>query len=229
MNDLHNMGLKGRLLNFIKAFLSDRKFRVRIGSTLSNIQNQEKGVPQGSILWVTLFNIKINSITNCPNPGVDKYLFVDDFCITSTSKYIRTAECQLQQAINKINKCPMINGFKISKTKTQCVHFCQLRKMHNNIKSGQIRNSSRWTVQIPLRYFYKKLFFIPHIQYLKEKCSKTLKFLCVIAHKDWGADQNLNPLKNWLWLFHIWSSQKILPQIITHSPPWVIETCLRSF
>ena len=58
MNDLHNMGLKGRLPNFIKAFLLDRKFRVRIGSTLSNIQNQEERVPPGSILSVTLFNIK---------------------------------------------------------------------------------------------------------------------------------------------------------------------------
>ena len=36
--------------------------------------------------------------------------------------------------------------------------------------------------------FDKKLSFIPHIQYLKEKCSKTLKLLRVIAHKDWGAD-----------------------------------------
>ena len=37
MNDLHNMGSKGRLSNFIKAFLSDRKFQGPIGSTLSNI------------------------------------------------------------------------------------------------------------------------------------------------------------------------------------------------
>ena len=96
MTDLYNMELKGRLPNFIKAFLLDRKFWVRIGSTLSNIQNQEEGIPQGSILSVTIFNIKINSITNCLNPGVDKYLFVDDFCIIPTSKYIGTAERQLQ-------------------------------------------------------------------------------------------------------------------------------------
>ena len=96
MNDLLNMGLKGRLPKFIKSFLSDRKFQVRIGTTLSDIQNQEEGVPWGSILSVTLFNIKINSITNCLNPGINKYLFVDDFCITSSSKYIHTAEHQLQ-------------------------------------------------------------------------------------------------------------------------------------
>ena len=38
--------------------------------------------------------------------------------------------------------------------------------------------------------FVKKLSFIPYIQYLKEKCSKTLKLFYVIAHKDWGADQH---------------------------------------
>ena len=53
VNDPHNMGLKGRLPNFIKAFPLDKKLRVHIGSTLSNIQNQEEGVPQGSILSVT--------------------------------------------------------------------------------------------------------------------------------------------------------------------------------
>ena len=80
------------------------------------IKNQEEGIPLGSILSVTLFNIKINSITNCLNPGI-KYLFIDDFCITSTSKYICTAERQLQQGINKIKKWAMINSFKISKRK----------------------------------------------------------------------------------------------------------------
>ena len=70
--------------------------------------------------------MKINIITNCLYPGVDKYLFIDDFCITSTCNYIRTAEYQQQQDINKINKWAMINGFKISKTKTQSalwLHF----------------------------------------------------------------------------------------------------------
>ena len=188
MNDLHNMGLKGRLPNFIKAFLSDRKFRVHIGSTLSNIQNQGAGVPQGSKLSVTLFNIKINSNTNCLNPGVDKYLFIDDFCIASTSKYIRTAESQLQQGINKIKKkWAMINGFKISKTKTQCVHFCQLRKMHNNPTLNL--DESEIPVVDQCKFlsviFDKNLSFIPYIPNIK-----TLKLLRVIAHKDWGADQH---------------------------------------
>ena len=117
------MGLKGRLSNFIKIFLSDRKFRVCIGSTSSDIQNLEEGALQGSILSVTHFNIKINCIISCLNSGVDNYLFVDDFCSFSRSKYMRTVECQLQQGINKINKYAIINNLRISKTKMQCVHF----------------------------------------------------------------------------------------------------------
>lgn len=50
MKDLFDMGLKGRLPNFISNFLSDRHFNVRVNSTMSDLYNQEMGVPQGSIL-----------------------------------------------------------------------------------------------------------------------------------------------------------------------------------
>ena len=48
-------------------FLKDRYFKVRVGSTCSDSHPQEMGVPQGSILSVTLFSVKINSITQCLN------------------------------------------------------------------------------------------------------------------------------------------------------------------
>ena len=41
MKDLHDIGLRGRLPNFISNFLSDRSFNVRIGSTLSDTFEQE--------------------------------------------------------------------------------------------------------------------------------------------------------------------------------------------
>ena len=34
----------------------------------------------------------------------------------------------------------------------------------------------------------KKLTFIPHIKYLKDRCMKALNLLRAVAHKDWGAD-----------------------------------------
>ena len=76
MKDLHGFGLRGRLPNFISNFLHNRSFKVRVGSTFSDSHPQEMGVPQGSILSVTLFSVKINSITQCLKPGVDCSLYV---------------------------------------------------------------------------------------------------------------------------------------------------------
>ena len=50
--------------------------------------NQEMGVPQGSILSVTLFCLKINSIVEALCPGVEFSLYVDDFVICYRSKFI---------------------------------------------------------------------------------------------------------------------------------------------
>ena len=126
MKDLHSIGLRGRLPNFISNFLSDRSFNVRIGSTLSDTFEQEQGVPQGSILSPTLFNIKINNIVKCVN-DTDSSLYVDDFGIFYKSKDMENIEFRLQRCLNKVETWATENGFEFSKTKTQCVHFCQLR------------------------------------------------------------------------------------------------------
>ena len=64
---------------FIQSFLEDRTIQVRVGSNLSDLYDQEQGVPQGSILSTTLFNIKINNIVACLNSKTDGSLYVDDF------------------------------------------------------------------------------------------------------------------------------------------------------
>ena len=126
MKDLHDIGLRGRLPNFISIFLSDRSFNVRIGSTLSDTFEQEQGVPQGSILSPTLFNIKINNVVKCVN-DTDSSLYVDDFGIFYKSKNMENIEFRLQRCLNKVETWATENGFKFSKTKAQCVHFYQLR------------------------------------------------------------------------------------------------------
>ena len=55
---LHDFGLRGRLPNFISTFLQDRSFKLRVGSTFSDPHPQYMGVPQGSILSVTIFSVK---------------------------------------------------------------------------------------------------------------------------------------------------------------------------
>ena len=81
--------------------------------------------------------------------------------------------------------------FKFSESKTQCVHFCQLRKQHDDpvlhLYGSQIPVVEK--SKFPGIIFDRKLSFIPHIKYLKAKCLKALNLLKVLSHTSWGADR----------------------------------------
>ena len=164
---------------------------------LSELQEQEMRVPQGSILSVTLFNIKINNIVKCLNLGIKDSPYVDDFLICCKSKYIRTIERQLQQCLNKINNWTIKNGFKFSKNETQCMHFCNLHKMHND--PGFKLDSTEIPIVEEHKFlgiiFDKKLTFKSDIKYLRSKCNKAIQLIRVIAHTDWGVDKKKTLLK----------------------------------
>jgi len=130
LKDLHDTGLRGRLALFIAVFLCDRKFQLRVGGSYSKLCEQETGVPQGSILSVTVFCLKINSIIKAFCPAVDYSLYVDNFLICYRSKHIHIIERHLQRSLNKLQEWADTNGFKFSSTKTVCLHFCRLCKLH---------------------------------------------------------------------------------------------------
>ena len=193
MDDLFNMGLRGRMPMFIENFLSDRTFNVRLGAVLSDLHEQEMGVPQGSILSPTLFSIKMNSIVKALNPGVDCSLYVDDFLICYKSKHMQTIERQMQLCLNKIQNWADENGFHFSKSKTVCMHFCNKRKLHPDptlLLDGTALPVVEETKFLGL-IFDNKLSFKPHINYLRNKCLKALNLLKVVSSLDWGADRKV--------------------------------------
>jgi len=131
LQDLQNMHLKGHPPNFIKNFLSDRKFSVQLLNTLSDQYDQEAGVPQGSIISTTLFIVKINSISDYFPVHIEKFLYVDDFVLCCSSNNMDIIERKLQQALNKLDHWANANGFKFSREKkTKIIHFCNKCKFH---------------------------------------------------------------------------------------------------
>ena len=99
---------------------------------------------------------------------------------------MRTIERQLQQNLNNIQDWATKNGFKFSKSKTVCMHFCQLRKAHDDpvlTLDGTFIPVVEETKYLGV-IFDKKLTFIPHIKKLKAKCQKALNLLRVVAHTE---------------------------------------------
>ena len=148
-------------------------------------------ISRGRSVYYT-FSIKVNDIVKCLDNLTDCSLYVDDFCSCHRSKSMGTIGRQLQQNLNKIENWATSNGFKFSKSKTQCVHFCQLRKQHD----GPVLHfyGSHILVVEESKFlgiiFGRKLSFIPHIKYLKAKFLKALKFLKLLSHTSWGADRH---------------------------------------
>ena len=177
---------------FICGFLSDRYFKVRVGNIYSDPYSQEKCVPQGCILYVTLFSLKINSIISCLLPDNKCSLYVDDLVIYYSSSHMPSIERKLQQSLNRLGRWCDENGFKFSPTKTMCVHLCQLWKQH--LDPELYLNGT----QIPifgeaklLGLLFSKLSFIPHITSLKSRCTKSLDLINVLSNNTWGVDRKV--------------------------------------
>ena len=188
---LRKAGIRGHMGYFIANFMKERFFRVKVGSALSDKFPQESGVPQGSVLSVTLFGVLINDIGNSLPQAIHRSLFVDDFAIwVSTSTYL-SAQRQLQICIDIWTRWSLANGFQFSTGKTVCLHFCRRTRHCPDINLrlyGQcipVRNEAKFLgVTLDKRLTYK-----PHIARLREKCTKRMNVLKATSRMSHGADR----------------------------------------
>ena len=99
MVKVNGYGIRGRLLQWIEAFLTGRSQYVNINGEKSSFKNVSSGVPQGSVLGPTLFVIYINDLPDCVRSTVK--LYADD---AKLYRPVPTKEdaAQLQQEINSL-------------------------------------------------------------------------------------------------------------------------------
>ena len=164
VKDLKNLGLEGRMPIFIQNFLQDRQFTVRMGEVFSEEKRQEMGAPQGSVLSVTLCNIKIINIVKNINSGTNCALYVDDFLICYRARNMNHIERQLQICLDKLHKWTTENGLKFSKEKTKCIHQ---HKLHLDpvLKIDH--------TEIPIVEHYKclRIIFDHKLSFIPQSCS----------------------------------------------------------
>ena len=191
LKELHACNLRGELPLFIKAFLKIRQFQVRVGNVLSDIRMQEEGVPQGSVLSVTLFALAINGITSVIPPDVLSTLFVDDLSLSFSASRMAVAERKLQLCIDSISEWAEVRGFRFSTSKTVVMHFCHVRGAHPDpdlYLYGRRISCVEETRFLGL-IFDHKMSWGPHLKDLKARCLKTLDILKALSHTSWGADR----------------------------------------
>ena len=76
LTKLRGYGIEGRILTWIKAFLTNRRQRVVINGSRSSWADVTSGIPQGSVLGPVLFICYINDMPSSVQSSM--YLFADD-------------------------------------------------------------------------------------------------------------------------------------------------------
>jgi len=117
---LHQYGIRGNILGWIRSFLVGRTQKVRVGLAKSEATSVKSGVPQGSVLGPVLFLFYVNDL---PERCISLMLmFADDTkvtrAITSYSEY-----SVLQNDIDNLHDWSQEWQLKFNKDKCKVLHL----------------------------------------------------------------------------------------------------------
>jgi hypothetical protein len=107
------------LIKLISSFLSERKFTVSVEGEMSMPREMQAGVPQGSVLSPTLYNLFINNTpqTICVNLA----LFAEDTCLYATEGKEGYVLRKFQRGLNSIATWCERWNIKINEEKSRAI------------------------------------------------------------------------------------------------------------
>lgn len=124
IEQLIDWGLSGNILHFVRNFLTNRTLQVTIGDTRSRVLQEETGVPQGSVLAVTLFlTIMDNVFRNLPK-NVHALAYADDILLICIGKTMPALFRRTQAAVRAVEKWAIKTGFQLAPNKSSLLHCC---------------------------------------------------------------------------------------------------------
>jgi len=121
-------GIRGKLLLWVAAFLSNRTQYVKVGSVYSDTAQVISGVPQGCVLGPVLFLLYINDIVMNFDQRITLKLFADDVKIYVVINDLD--DCiLLQRGLDRIVHWADTWQLSISITKSAVIHFGNNNKL----------------------------------------------------------------------------------------------------
>lgn len=191
LQSLYGKGIRGNLALYCREFLRERFFRVRCGNSLSQMKEQNEGVPQGSVLSCTLFLLALDGITaDIPNE-VNASLYVDDLMLFASSRFLPALTRRMQAAVTRSENWAIEHGFVFSAQKTVALHVTprRTREADPPLLLGGAHVNFRDEVKFLGMTLDKNLTWLPHLLALKARTMRGLDLLKCLAGLSWGADR----------------------------------------
>ena len=225
---LDNIGIRGNILNWVKAFLTNRQQRVCLDGSHSDWAQVSSGVPQGSILGPLLFIIYVNDIST--NLDSETKLFADDCTLYRTISCMK--DCiSLQNDLSKIYRWSQT--WQLSLNITKCKVLCISNKRSPPTYNYVINNTS---LELVNKIKYLGVFINNHltwndnVSYASHKATRILNILrrsmyrCQRSAKRMAFTALVRPHLEYaapVWSPHTTSGKLALEKVQKRAAHWI--------
>ena len=172
---MDHYGIRGKLLDWMKDFLSERTQQVVVNGESSTKEKVTSGVPQGTFLGPLLFLIYINDLPDRVKSQIR--LFADDSYLYRTINNPQDT-VQLQQDLDELTKWENERSMEFHPDK--CKVMCITNKLKPIKSSYYVHNHKLDTVETG-KYLgvliNKHLSWKPHVDAICKKANQTRTFL----------------------------------------------------
>ena len=190
LDELVELGMQGRLLGFLRNFVTSRSFQTKVGGETSEKFYPQYGLPQGSILSPLLFNLLTSNYHRLLPSNVSSTMYADDLAMWAVGGDITILRNSIQQALDDVAGWFDTMGFKLSKEKTHVVIFSKRKaQTFAPIKL----EGSNIPVQRATKYLGltldSRLHWGDHVTNIKASCSKRMRVCKYLSNTSWGANR----------------------------------------
>lgn len=123
ISKLEEVGVRGTMLNIFRDYLTDRKQCVKIGDYISDEQCLQYGVPQGSILGPTLFQIYVNHLCQLKINKCEIFVYADDTALIISGKDWSEANLIAKDSLKIVMNWLHCNLLTLNIEKTKFITF----------------------------------------------------------------------------------------------------------
>ena len=193
LKKLKELGVRGKALKYLEAFLGKRYAWVTYKNSESDITEFKYGVPQGSPISPFLFNVYCAAaLEEC---GQGRGLQADDMCVWRIHKQEEVACKELTEDLRTVFEWGVKHNMKFSKKKCKILritnkHKAKLEKYPIVLFGGQVLkvvDSHKYLGVI----IDSKLTWRQHVTETAEKAEKRLKLILKLCDTKRGVSQRL--------------------------------------
>ena len=191
IDKINNTNTQPTIIKYIANYIKGRQAYTLYNNHTSNQARLKTGVPQGSAISPTLFNIYTADIPK-PPPKVHLTTYADDKNTYSSDKDIHTIEQRIQPYLNDIHTWTINNNLQLNPDKSTATLFTPDPAEYNTQINLQINNNTIPTIKNPKILgitFDPKLTFAEHIKKTLSKASKTTNIIKALTSTTWGKQK----------------------------------------